>query len=641
MKTIKTICDFCGHTGCTLKIIVDSNKIVKVEGDKDDPRTGGKLCPQGLAAADIIHSKERLTHPLVKTGENEWMEVSWDEALTQIAKKLSTLKEESGGRSIAIASGYARSYVSNARRRYNKLAALIGTSNLAAMDHTCARPRRLGVSYVFGPIDPWNSADLKNSNCLVLWGINPIHDPPRIKTYNKAIEEGKTLIAVDPRATPYAKKAVLHLQLRPGTDGALALGMMNVIIGKGLYNEDFMEKWTIGFPQLRELVKNYIPEKVSEITWLNKNDVVKAAELYANRGPSSIDLGNALDQHTNNFQTIRAIASLIALTGNVDVPGGNLPQYNPPARRNMPREAVGQESFPLADNAHIPSYWKSILTGTPYKIRGMIIYSSNLAVTDCDAQLVAEALTKIEFLVVIDLFMTETARYADVVLPAASFLETELYKGGEKAVDPPGEAWPDEKIVVELAGRMGFDKKLFEEPDAPRRVSEVKYRRYLERGFPTSSGKIEFYSKELEELGLNPLPDYIEPRESPSNPDLSSQYPLILTTGAKLPMFTHSQFRNIPKLNGLFPENYFTMNPKTAAKYDVKDGEVITVESPTGRLTGRFRTTLDLLENVVQVYHGFSKMNSNMLTSSSFFDPGTGSPGLKSSLCRIVPTPNP
>ena len=203
-------------------------------------------------------------------------------------------------------------------------------------------------------------------------------------------------------------------------------------------------------------------------------------------------------------------------------------------------------------------------------------------------------------------------------------------------VDPPGEAWPDEKIVVELAKRMGLKIKQLVNSTVKTGVPEISYRRYLEHGFQTHSGKVEFYSDRLEELGINPLPVFVEPVESPLNKDLCIEYPLVLTTGAKLPMFTHSQFRNVPKLSNLFPSNYFSVNPVTALKFGVCDGDEITVESPSGSLSGQVKTTLDLVENVVQVFHGFNDMNANMLTNSKYFDSGTGSPGMKSSLCRIV-----
>jgi anaerobic selenocysteine-containing dehydrogenase len=639
MQVRSTSCDICGHTGCSLKITTEANKITKIAGDKADPRTKGKICSQALAINDILSSNKRLTHPLIKS-KNGWNATTWDEALSLIATKLDTIKEKQGPKSIAFATGYARTYARTVNKYINKLAEYIGTPNVTGMEHTCAIPRKLAMSYVIGPMHSWRSADLSNSNCIILWGINPVHDPPRIKSINNAIETGKTVIAIDPRATPFAKKANLHLQPRPGTDGAIALSMINVIINKELHDEDFVSNWTTGFDQLKRLVSNYSPDKVAKTTWLKEDDIIEAATLYATSGPSSIDHGNGLDQHTNNFQTCRAIASLIAVSGNLDICGGNLLQYGP---TNIPaydpgklRNAVGQERFPLILRAHMPSYWRAILTGNPYKINGMVVYGTNPAVTDCNTKTVKEALEELEFLAVIDLFMTETAKYADIVLPATSFLETNLYLGGEKVVNPPGKAWPDEKIIVELANKMGLKIEQRENIPITSSAPDVKYKRYLEEGFQTSSGKVEFYSKLLKDLGLNPLPVFVEPVASPSSDDLRSMYPLVLTTGAKLPMYTHSQFRNIPRLSRLFPDNMFTVNPVTAEVYGVRDGDEITVESPSGSLSGPVVLSSDLVENVVQVYHGFDTMNANLLIDSRYFDIGTGSPGMKSSLCRII-----
>jgi anaerobic selenocysteine-containing dehydrogenase len=267
----------------------------------------------------------------------------------------------------------------------------------------------------------------------------------------------------------------------------------------------------------------------------------------------------------------------------------------------------------------------------------MFIFGANPAVTDGDTHAVRKALSELEFLVVADLFMTATARFADIILPAASFLESDLYSNKEKIIDPPGEAWPDHKIFIELGKKMGFEGEFQTDFSAPvRHKSNIQYRKYLKHGFPTSSGKVELYSRLLEDLGYSALPDFIEPCESISNPDSAGAFPLVLTTGAKLSMYTHSQFRNIPRLRKLQPNNYFMVNRNTAEKFGIEDGAKVIVESPTGCLSGVVKTTPDLLENVVQVYHGFENMNANLLTSSKFFDPATGSPGLKSSVCKIT-----
>ncbi|MFH0748683.1 MAG: molybdopterin-dependent oxidoreductase [Candidatus Bathyarchaeota archaeon] len=639
---LRTVCDFCGHSSCPIRVYVDAGRIVKVEGDPEDPHTRGLICPQASAAGDIVQSKDRLTHPLLRLNKkNQRKKITWDEGLDIISSKLQEIKERDGPESLVVATGYARSYFSQLRPHLQMFAALYGTPNLASMGHVCSLPRSMGTNYVFGEMNPWNSADYANSRCIVLWGINPNHNPPKIRKLVQARKSGCSLIVIDPRVTSFAKNADIHLQPRPRTDGALALSMIHVIIKEGLCDKNFIKKWVIGFDKLQNVVKDYPPQRGSEITWITEKKIVQAATIYASETPSSIDLGNGLDQHTNNFNTIRAIASLIAITGNLDVAGGNLlsPQSATRDPKKMDRLPipVGRETLPLGRGAHLPSVWKAVLEGQPYAIKGMVIFGGNPAVTDCDSKLVCKALSEIEFLVVVDLFMTATARFADIILPATSFLETEFYLEGEKIIDPPGEAWPDLKIIIELGKKMGFKNKFQKNFNAVLKKSPgIAYHKYLKNGIYTPSGKVELYSERLDKLGYPALPNYVEPYESPIDSNWAKDYPLVLTMGAKFPMYTHSQFRNIPRLKKLMPQNYVLIDENTASGYEIKEGEKVLVESPTGSLVGIVKTTHDLLENVVQIFHGFEEMNVNQLTSSNYFDTVTGSPGLKSTICRIV-----
>jgi anaerobic selenocysteine-containing dehydrogenase len=411
-----------------------------------------------------------------------------------------------------------------------------------------------------------------------------------------------------------------------------------------------VKKWTIGFNKLKSLVANYPPQKAAEITWVSEEKIVKATTVYATNKPSCITFGNALDQHTNNFQAIRAISSLIALTGNIDIPGGNvltspLKKFVPIERKKDRSQAIGEEQLPIfagATRAHLPSVWNAILTGEPYPIKGMIVIGANPTVTSANIKIVLEALKKLEFLVVVEFFMTPTARLADVILPATTFLETES-EDKIKVVDPQGECWPDVKIIIELAKRLGFEEQfpssVEEAMKETKRIqvsSVAEYKKYEKGGFPTASGKVELYSSVLKELGINPLPVYVEPHESPvSKMELAKQFPLVLTSGGKVSMFTHSQFRNIPRLKKLMPHNLLEVHPKTAAKFEIENGDYVIVESPRGNITLRTKLTNGILQGVVHIYHGFEDANVNELIDHQVFDSATGSTGLKSSLCRI------
>jgi len=635
------VCDFCGHSNCSIRIYVEAGKIIKVEGDPEDHRTRGLICPQAYAAGDIIQSKDRLTHPLIRVKQNQWKKIPWDECLDILSNKLMEIKEKHGSKSVVFLTGYARSYFRQFRSHLQNFIECYGSPNLASMGHVCSSPRSMGTKYVFGAMNPWNSADYDNSKCIVLWGRNPNHNPPKIIKLGNALKSGLSLIVIDPRATPFAKKAVLHLQPRPGTDGALALSMGNVILKENLYDENFVTNWVLGFDKFEKLVKEYPPQKVSKITGIDENKIIDAATMYATKTPSAIDMGNGLDQHTNNFNTIRAIAALIAITGNLDRKGGNLLSSQNAASNQRKKDrfliAFGREYFPLGSGAHLPSVWKGILEGKPYPIEGMMIFGGNPAITDCDSALVCKALSELNFLVVVDIFMTATARFADIILPAVSFLETDLYSEGEKVLDPPGEAWPDLKIISELAKKMGFNNEIQKNVYSEfKEILKVKYNKYLQNGFQTPSGKVELYSELLNKLVHAPLPTYVEPAESPLGSNGKKEYPLVLTTGMKFPMYTHSQFRNIPRLRKLLPQNHILLHTKTAHQHKLEDGDKTLIETPTGSLIGIVKTTRNLRENIIQIAHGFEEMNVNQLTSSKYFDNVTGSPGLKSTICRIV-----
>jgi len=627
-----------------LKVYAEDGRIFKVEGDGENNYSLGTICPQGAAAAEIVHASDRLLYPQKKVG-GSWKRVSWDEALGLVADKLKEIKQKYGPEAVVFHRGYARLSMGRVAPLINKLARLYGSPNISSPGHVCSMPRNLGASYVFGA---QTFPEYHNSKCIILWGRNPTHEPPLAKRIYDAVKSGAKLIVIDPRITAFAERADVHLQPRPGTDGALALSMLNIIISQGLHDEEFVKKWTVGFNELKSLIADYKPQKAEEITWVPKEKIVMAATEYATNKPSCIDLGNGLDQHTNNFQAIRAISSLIAVTGNIDIPGGNVLRvpfkkfFITEIKKDHPK-AIGQEHLPIFPDAHLPSIWNSILTGEPYQIKGMVVIGANPAVTDANTKIVIKALEKLEFLTVVDFFMTPTARFADVVLPASTFLETES-GAGMKAVDPPGECWSDMKIIIELAKRMGFNEQflpnveeIVKEQSRPIQVSSVaEYKKYEKEGFPTASGKVEFYSSTLKSLGIDAMPIYVEPRESPiSKVELTKQFPIILTSGGRVPMYTHSQFRNIPRLRKLMPHNILEIHPKMAAKFKIEDGDYVVVESPKGSVKLRAKLTNGILQGIVHIYHGFEDANVNELIDHKACDHATGSIALKSSLCRI------
>jgi len=378
---------------------------------------------------------------------------------------------------------------------------------------------------------------------------------------------------------------------------------------------------------------------------------------------------------------------LQVITGNIDIPGGAIrvsgqPRLNPVRLPEKVRslKLIGAEKYPISYGMGDKIFgemqameWPDIvLTGKPYPITTMIVAGSNPAVTWPNSNKVRQALEKLDFLVVMDIFMTKTAEMADILLPATTFFErTDISAEGGRQVNAPylilrkpvieplWESWPDWKFWFELAKKMGYGeyfywrdieealdyfleptgltiKKLTEESPSGITVGAKEYGEYEKRGFNTPSGKIEIYSQMLKDLGYNPLPEYIENPESPINtPELAKEYPLILTTGARHLEYWHSQHRNLPGLRRRVPEALAEIHPDTAKKYGVRDGDMIILETKRGSIEIKAKVTEDLVPGVVKMPHGWSQANANILTDNTPADPISGYPVLKGLLCKV------
>jgi anaerobic selenocysteine-containing dehydrogenase len=490
-KGIPVVSDVDAHSQCRMRVNVEGGKVIEVRGDPTDPEAKGELTLRGKHIKEFLYAPDRLTFPMKRVGEKgegKWERISWDEALTTIAKRLNEVKQQYGPETIGFHHGHYHS--GDILGTYlPRLANLIGTPNITNVSHVCHLPRvflqfNIDFGAVFQP-------DLPHTRCLLIWGGNPgVTNKPQDIAIKEARARGIKLIVIDPRSTPYAEQADIHAQLRPGTDGALALGVLNVIIKEGLYDKEFVEKWTVGFDQFSQLIEHYPPEKVEEITWVPTDIIRGIARMYATTKPACISPRNALDQHTNASCGIRAINVLMAITGNLDIKGGNV--FTIPVSMGfqdlklydkLPRETAEKkigadkvlwsklsETWP---SAHAPSLWEAILDEDPYPVRAMMVMAANPALINANSNVVQAALRKLEFLVVADLFMTPTAELADIVLPACTFLEqtrvvtydihadhgwnsTSRLALSLKAVEPVGESWSDWKIICELGNKMGY-----------------------------------------------------------------------------------------------------------------------------------------------------------------------------------------
>jgi anaerobic selenocysteine-containing dehydrogenase len=514
----------------------------------------------------------------------------------------------------------------------------------------------------------------------------------------KAIKKAKKVIVVDPRRIWPAKHADHWLQLRPGTDGALALAMLNVIIEEDLIDHNFVENYTVGFESLCEHVREYTPEWAAPITRITTEEIRNASRTYALSGPACIQWGNAIDHGASNFHTARSLLILRAITGNLDRPGGDvvwdLPRgvraknsfINPKwaGSKLLPREKknrnVDGNLYPvLGGTSHPPTFWRSIVNGDPYRIRALWIMGSNPLVTMTHSLEVEKALSMIEYIIASDFFLTPTTQFADLFLPASTWLEYDevVQMGGlqwcvhaRRKVCQVGDTKDDQEVIIQVARRLGLKEAfpwenhralcdwMLEETgmnfDEFARegllVSERKYYKYKteDKFFKTPSGKFEIFSPYCEKMGVSPLPIYREPPRSPlSTPDLAQEYPLILTSGAKIPFFFHSEFRQIDSLRKKHPDPLVEIHPETAFSLGIVDGDWVWIETPEGRIKQRARIFDGLPRDVVSAQHawwfpeeappeyGWKKSSINLLHGDMGYDPDTGSESLRSALCKI------
>ena len=656
-QIIRSACRMC-HGVCQVLIHMEGDRVVKVTGDPDSPISRGYICPKGAASPELLYHPDRLTHPIRRAGnrgDGKWERITWDEALDEIAERFSKIKNESGSEYVAMSQGTGRPYSEFTMRFANAF----GTPNFVAVGHVCYMPRVLSSKFTLGqlPVTDVYGFGGKDPECFVIWGCNITYgggaDGMCGGMIKRALKKAKRVIVIDPRRTKPAEKADHWLQIRPGTDGALALAMITTIINEGLVDHDFVDNYTVGYEQLVEHVKPFTPEWAASITGLNAEEIRSTARTYATTSPACMLWGSATDASASCFQTARAQLILRALTGNIDNPGGDVLWVPPEEVRQrsifmnpdqmggifLPSEkknrVVTAGKIALEAFVHPPSFWNSVVTGNPYRVRGMWIVGSNPLLCHTHALTTEKALRDhLEFTVVSELFMTPTAELADIVLPAASWLETDdvanLHKIwcvlARKQVAQIGEARDNKEVMIQLAKRLGMHEAFpwkdyhdyldwvlepggmsFEEIcDRGLVAGHMRYYKYKENGFATPSGKFEIYSTLAEQMGLSPLPVYREPKLSPlSSPDVAEKYPLILSTGARTKVFFISEGRQIPSLRKANPDPLVEMHPDTARSLGIKDGDWVWIETPEDRIQMRARLFDGIAPNVVSAQHAW------------------------------------
>lgn len=691
MEVVRTICQMCDTGGCGIKVWREKGEIVKVEGDPDNPLSLSGLCAKGMAAVQLEYTDRRILHPLRRKGERgegQWERISLDEAISITAHELGEIKEKYGPQSIAYYRGAASGWDTNFQY-VCRFMNVLGSPNIVTHSNNCSVPRRIGAMSVLGDR---TSPDFEHANLIILWGFNPAANfISWARRILDAKERGAKLVVIDSRFSESASKADIFVQPRPGTDGALALGMVHVIMNEKLYDEDFIHKWTVGFSELEGLVKRYSPKTVEEITGVPSEDIVAIARIYGTTRPACLQDGNGLDMHTNVVQTARSLAMLRALTGNVGAVGGDvfIPEVgfaDVTLREKLPRGVRPVTKHPLFFDVWFdttPEVQDAIFSEEPYPIKGMIVQGGCPVLATPDSSRTKEALKRLNFLVVHELFLTATAELADIVIPAVTFLErdylfkyrnirtpdvhTNLFGLQRKVVEPLGESVSDQELILKFAQSMGLSEyfpwkdvrdsideelkrlnltyhELEEEGIHLIRYSdEDVYNNYERTGFKTPSGRVEFFSSTYLSYGYDPLPDFKEPAESPkSTPDLFKQYPLICGAGTKRTFRTHTQFYMLSWLNEIDPEPFVEINPETAKALAIDNGEHVIIESPRATIRIKAKITKASPPGVVfitpgwgQPYTAWKGMIVNLLTDDSNRCPISSATGVRSFLCRV------
>ncbi|MBN2061296.1 MAG: molybdopterin-dependent oxidoreductase [Deltaproteobacteria bacterium] len=692
IETVRTVCGEC-RMMCGMLVRVKNGRAIRVESDPGSPKTRDNLCWRAQAGLERLYHPDRLHYPLMRTGvrgEGKWKRITWDEAEGIIAEKLNGFKAEHGPESVAFIKGQYDRRCDLVSRMGNAF----GTPNIAGIDNTCYIPSASGRLMTYG-YD--GRPDFSGSpDCVMSWG----------SSLDVPLKKGGKLIVVNTFKTEAAKKADIWLQPRPASDLALALGMISVIVSERLYDKDFVEKWTTGFDRLEKHIQKYTPEKVAKITWVPAESIVEAARLFAGHKYACLQNGNGSEDTYNSTQFARALSIIQAICGLLDIPGGTLLAPSGPVDREGKGSDVlshiithEREKKKLGfEHGHYPTdtLWEPIankpaelqsqyliqamLDETPYKIYGTLVMGCNPVMTWCNSRRVYEALKKVNFLAVADLFMTPTASLADIVLPSASYLESDAVQLGslgngdtfliaqQKAVQV-GECKPDLEIIISLANRLGLGSYFWKDFasylddytgkigltfDELRRRHVVvssgeKYRKYLEKGFNTPSGKVEIYSSLCEKWGYEALPEYHEPKETPySSPEMVEEYPLILTSTHGRD-YVHSQDRQLDILRKRKPEPLVLIHPDTAFDLGIHEGDRVYIENRRGRIeqTASLSDGIDprvvcvdygwwFPERGAPAQYGWDEANINMLTDDSPpYSPEIGSPSMRGFLCRI------
>lgn len=640
LRVVRSVCPHDCPDACAMLAYVENGRIVRVAGDPDHPVTRGAICGKAAKYVERVYSPDRVLYPYRRIGpkgEGRFARIGWDEALDLVATRLQEIAERYGGEAILPYSFAGTMGVANIASMDRRFFYRLGASQLART--ICSAAGSAGYVYTMGlraGTDPEATADARY---IIAWGVNVASTNMHQMTFiQQARRKGAKLVVIDVHRNRTAAFADWFLHIHPGTDGALALGLMHVIIAERLYDADFIARRTVGFDALAERVAAYPPERVAAITGLAGDDIVCLAREYATTQPAFIRIGNGLQHHTNGGMAVRAITCLPALVGAWRYPAGGAiksnhgyAQMNERARQR-PDLLGGRQPRTISMNQ---LGWALLEADPP--VRALFVYNSNPAVVAPDQTRVLQGLAREDlFTVVHEQLMTDTARFADVLLPATTHFEhTDLYTSywhlyvqlARPAIAPLGEAKSNVELFRLLAKRMGFDDPCFNDDvdDILRQALDhpanpwlrgVTWER-LEREpwvrlnvprdeapladlpLPTPSGKIELFSASLAEAGLDPLPDYVPlPEGCDAQGRGDQRYPLLFITPPNH-RFLNSTYANMPSNVRAEVRPTLDIHPQDAAQRGIDDGALVRVYNERGACQLYARVTEDVRPGVV------------------------------------------
>ncbi len=673
-RVVRGACPHDCPDTCAMLVTVESGRATRVAGDPDHPFTNGFLCIKVNRYLERTYHRDRLSQPLRRVGpkgSDQFTPITWDDALSEIAERLNAIRHSADGAQAILPYSYAGTMglvqgSSMDRRFFHTIGASLLDRTICSMAGTVGMRMTVGANLGADP------EGVPESDLILLWGTNTLTSNPHFWPFVlRARERGARVIAIDPIRTRTAAQCDQWIGIRPGTDAALALAMMHVMLERGLEDAEYIARHTIGFDALRERVREYSPDRVSAITGLAPDVITALGNEYARAKAAFIRVNYGLQRHAGGGMAVRTIACLPALSGHWRRAGGGV-QLSSSASFQFDRQALERpERSPPVRTINMIRLGEALTSpdagvgGPP--VRALIVYNSNPASVAPDRNVVLRGMAREDlFTVVLEHFQTDTADYADIVLPATTQLEHwDLHYAyghhyvtlNQPSIAPLGQALPNSEIFRRLAARMGLDDPIFRDDDvtlirqalasgAPslegitfeqlmergwmRLTLPTPYLPFAEGGFPTPSGKCELYSERMAQMGLDPLPAFTPPHEFPENqPALAARYPLTLVS-SPAHQFLNSTFVNIDSLRRGAREPECLLHPDDAARRGIAAGARVVIHNDRGAFTALARVEEAIRPGVVwapSVWWGkytVDGANANQTTSQRETDMGHG-----------------